>query len=136
MALLAYCCWPRSQSTMFSPLLTRAWFAVDSEVHCAKAVHLLLNQACSATLMVLNLKSFRPGGLVDVSIILMLRVSPAGATMSASFCVLVQIGVGMTVPSSGLIFCSDNCPYHATVVKVSEKISLSCSEMFGVEVAA
>ncbi|MNY58642.1 hypothetical protein D3C86_1950020 [compost metagenome] len=31
---------------------------------------------------------------------------------------------------------SDSSPYHFTVVKVSEKMSLSCSEIFGVEVAA
>jgi len=40
------------------------------------------------------------------------------------------------MPVTVSIFLSDSSPYQRTVVKVAEKMSLSCCEMLGVEVAA
>ncbi len=59
-----------------------------------------------------------------------------GAVFLPTVSELVQVGVVPTMPVDGSIFLSDSSPYHFTVVKVSEKMSLSCCEMFGVEVAA
>jgi putative exporter of polyketide antibiotics len=49
---------------------------------------------------------------------------------------VLQAAAVPTEPVVASIFLSVSSPYHLTVVKVAEKISLSVSVMFGVEVAA
>ena len=71
-----------------------------------------------------------------VSSILMVRVSVAAATNWPRVFELLQLMAVLTLPVAGSIFWSNNSPYHFTVVKVAEKMSLSCWLTLGVEVAA
>src|ERR1700741_3139516 len=63
------------------------------------------------------------------------RVSLAAATRP-TLSELFHTAVEPTTPVVMSIFLSDSSPYHFTVVKVSEKMSLSCCEIFGVDAAA
>src|SRR5471032_1474438 len=66
----------------------------------------------------------------------MVRLSLAAATFRPTVFELSHDTAVPTMPVVGSIFLSDRSPYHCTVVKVSEKMSLSCCVIIGVEVAA